>query len=347
MSAKERIRVGVIGAGRWGIEHIEAYRSLPDVDVVAVADNSPEVAERAAKTFGIPRWFTTYQDLCRLGELDAVSVVTPESDHLRPVEEAARSGKHVLVEKPVATEVADVQTMIRAAREAGVILMPGHLLRFETRYALVKEKLDRGELGTIASLQARRNRTKETRRQYARAHPVFAAAIHDIDLLLWYAASKVKRVRGFHRNICGNATPDVMWGMLEFENGILGCLECTWLTPDSVGIPNDDLLQVITDRGIARIEFVHSGLTFWKETGLEIPDISFAPRIRGRVEGALTAELGYFVSCVSRGEQPRVVTAEDGLESIRVARALVESAEKEEDVLLETDRPATMRSNAI
>jgi UDP-N-acetylglucosamine 3-dehydrogenase len=332
---ERRVRIGVVGAGRWGAEHLETYRGLPNAELVAVADSFPGRAEQAAKTFGIPRWFTRYEDLCTLENVDAVSIVTPESDHLGPVLAAAKAGKHMLVEKPVAENAIDVQSMIDVARTAGVIFMPGHICRFEMRYALVKEKLERGELGKVVSIQARRNRTKENRRLYARAHPVFAAGIHDVDLLLWYAASHVRRVRGYHRNVAGNATPDVFWGMVEFENGILGNLECTWLTPDATGIANDDLLQVITDRGIARVDFVDCGLTLWNEAGFEIPDSCFAPRIRGRVEGALAAELSYFLSCVASGEQPRAVTAEDGLRSIRIARALVESAEQERDVVLE------------
>jgi UDP-N-acetylglucosamine 3-dehydrogenase len=335
LKSAQTVKVGVIGAGRWGSEHLQGYASLPNVEVVAVADILPDRAEQAGKSFGISRWYSRYEDLCNLEEIQAVSVVTPESDHLRPVLTAAKAGKHILVEKPVAENVAEVAAMIKAARDSGVILMPGHVCRFEMRYALVKEQLAHGELGRVVSIQSRRNRTKENRRLYARAHPVFAAGIHDVDLLLWYANSPVKRLRGYHRNIMGNATPDVFWGMVEFENGILGSLECTWLTPDAAGVANDDLLQVITDRGIARVDFVNCGFALWKETGAEIPDSCFAPRIRGRMEGALVSELAYFISCVASGQQPQAVTAQDGLESIRVARALVESAESGQDVVLE------------
>ena len=346
MKSAQTVKVAVIGAGRWGSEHLRTYASLPNVEVVAVADNAPERAEQAAKSFGIPHWYTRYEDLCMLEEVQAVSVVTPESDHLRPVLAAAKAGKHILIEKPVAENIAEVQTMIDAAGSGGVILMPGHICLFEMRYALVKEQLEHGKLGRVVSIQARRNRTKENRRLYERAHPVFAAGIHDIDLLLWYANNPVKRVRGYHRNVMGNATPDVFWGMIEFENGLLGSLECNWLTPDAAGVANDDLLQVITDRGIARVDFVNCGFALWKENGAEIPDSCFAPRIRGRVEGALAAELAYFTSCVASGEQPQAVTAQDGLESIRVARALVESAESEQDVVLERDADTKIRKTA-
>src|ERR1019366_7024246 len=163
----ERVKVGVIGAGLWGVNHIEAYQGLAHAEVIAVADPVPGRAKEISKTFNIPRWFENHEDLCALEEIQAVSIVTPESEHLKPVEAAAKAGKHILVEKPVAYSVAEVEEMIAAARQADVILMPGHLLRFETRYALIKEMLNHHELGSIASIQARRNRTKGNFKKYA------------------------------------------------------------------------------------------------------------------------------------------------------------------------------------
>ena len=331
----ERVKVGVIGVGLWGVNHVEAYRGLPHAEVVAVADPAPGRAEEVARKYGIPHWFEDCEALCALKDIDAVSIVTPESEHLKPVEASARAKKHMLVEKPMAHSVSEVQRMIAAARQADVILMPGHLLRFETRYATVKEMLDNHELGSVVSIQARRNRTKGNFKKYGRAHPIFAVAVHDIDLLLWYAQAKVQRVRGYQRNIQGSAVPDVVWGIVEFSNEILGIIETTWLTPDAAGVFSNDSLQLITDSGIARIDLVDGGLSFWLEKGLYVPDTIAAPRIRGHVDGSLAAELSYFLACVVNGTKPQVVTAEDALEGIRVAVALVKSAAEQRDILLD------------
>ena len=188
----DRVKVGIIGVGLWGVNHLEAYLGLPQAEVIAVADPAPGRAETIAKQFNIPRWFQSFEDLCAVKELDAVSIVSPEAEHLKPVEAAAEAGKHILLEKPIAYSVTDAEQMISAARKAGVILMPGHLLRLEARYALIKEALDNHELGSVVSIQSRRNRTKGTFKKYARAHPIFAVAVHDIDLLLWYAQSEVR-----------------------------------------------------------------------------------------------------------------------------------------------------------
>lgn len=330
----DRVKVGIIGVGLWGMNHIEAYRGMPNAEVFAVADPTPGRAEAAAKQFNIPHWFDNFEDLCAIDQIDAVSVVSPEAEHLKPVEAAARAKKHILLEKPIAYSASDAEKMIAVTRKAGVILMPGHLLRFEPRYALIKEALENHELGSVVSIQARRNRTKGTFKKYGRAHPLFAVAVHDIDLLLWYAQSKVHRVRCYQRSVQGGPVPDVVWGIIEFTNGVLGIVETTWLTPDSVGVSSNDALQLITDKGIARLDFVDGGLSFWMENGLSIPDTSVAPRIRGHIEGSLAAELSYFLACVTNGTKPAVVTAEEALEGIRIAAALIESAEKEHDVVL-------------
>jgi UDP-N-acetylglucosamine 3-dehydrogenase len=330
----DRVKVGIIGVGLWGVNHIEAYRGLPHAELFAVADPVPGRAEAVAKKFNIPHWFENFEELCALQEVDAVSIVSPESEHLMPVKAAAAAGKHILLEKPIAYSVSDAERMISAARQAGVILMPGHLLRFETRYALIKEALDHHQLGSVVSIQARRNRTKGNFKKYARAHPIFAVAVHDIDLLLWYAQSTVRRVRGYQRNIQGGPVPDVVWGIIEFSNGVLGVIETTWLTPDAVGVFSNDALQLITDKGIARLDLVDGGLSFWMENGLSVPDTIGAPRIRGHIEGSLAAELSYFLACVINGTRPDVVTAEEALQGIRIAVALVQSAEKEQDIVL-------------
>ena len=331
----ERVKVGVVGAGLWGENHIAAYQGLPFAEVIAVADPAPHRAQEIARKYNIPHWFQDYAELCSLQEVDAVSIVTPESEHLRPVERAARAGKHILVEKPIAHSVSEVEQMIAVARESNVILMPGHLLRFEARYAMVKEMLDQRELGSVVSIQARRNRTKENFRRYGRVHPVFAVAVHDIDLILWYAQSQVHKVRGYHRNIQGGSVPDLFWGIIEFSNGMLAIIESTWLTPDAVGVFSNDSLQLTTDKGIARLDLVDGGLSFWVERGLYVPDTAVAPQIRGRIGGSLAAELSYFLTCVISGQKPQVVTAEDALEGIRIAVALVDSANKEQDVILD------------
>lgn len=324
MSRQGRVRVGLIGCGVFGESHLEAYSGLPFVEVVAVADAVEERARKLASRHGVPHVASGIRELCSLKDLDAVSVVTTEDQHLEPVLTAIKHGKHVLVEKPMATKTEDACKMVEAAQKAGVILMPGHILRFETRYAAVKERLDKGGLGRVVYLYARRNRPKWQGKIYKRGPIILETAIHDIDAMLWYANAKVDSVYCCDVKLEPQAEADLTCAVLKFSGGAVGFLQTSWLLPDKTAFL-DDALQVIATAGLANVDVLHSGLSIWREEGVEYPDVSYEPRLRGAAFGALREELNYFAMCVLEGRQPTVVTAQDGVEAVRVAGALVES----------------------
>lgn len=329
----ERVRIGVAGCGLFGESHLQAFRAVPAAEVVAVYDVVGERAVEAARAFGVPQVCSTLEELCR-AEVDAVDVVTPEETHLAPVLEAIRAGKHVFVEKPLATDLEQCGQMIDAAESAGRILMAGHILRFETKYVLLKQEIDSGRLGKIVSMHARRNRLKTLLERYGRTHPMIENAIHDIDLMLWYTGDRVTRVRGYGRKATGGKHDDVCWGVLEFGGGALGVVETIWLLPREAGILLDDAFQLVGDRGVGQVSFFPGGLSFWRESGFEIPDASYDPRVRNAAHGALRDELAYFCECVQCGRQPEIIRPREASNAVRVALALMESARANRDVVI-------------
>ena len=330
----EKVQVGVIGVGAFGDSHVVGYQSLPYVNLAAVCDVNPERAQHIAERYNIPKWYTDYHQLLRETPLDAVSVCTPEAAHLAPTLAALEAGKHVLVEKPIATRLDEARQMIDAARAANRFLMPGHILRFETRYALVQEQIAAGELGEIVSITARRNRPKWLAKTYLRTPGVLEISIHDLDVLLWYTRDRVNRIYAVQRNIGKYSNPDATWALLEFQRGAVAYIETLWLNPDQGGIGVNDAMQVTGTRGIANIDFIHSGLSIWKETGYNLPDASHEPRVRGEMFGALHHELEYFTRCVLENRPPNVVSLDDALHGLEVALAIVESAETRKEIVL-------------
>ncbi len=328
----KKLRIGLIGCGAFGESHMATFAGIPYAEVVAVTDIDPRRAERAASRYNIPAIAEDFRELCALPQVDAVDVVTPEAHHLAPVLMAFENGKHVFVEKPMSTTVADAQAMVDAARKTGLILMPGHVCRFETKYATVKEQLATGGLGRIVAIAARQNRPKWLAPTYKRTHQVLVCSVHDLDIMLWYTGAKAKRVRGYEVRLDPASGPDLTWGVVEFEGGALGFVQTMWLLPDKAQVL-DDAMQVITTAGVANID-VHSGLSLWKEEGQEVPEISYEPRLRGSVFGALREELSYFALCVLNGRHPEVVTAEEGVEAVRTAVALIDSARLGREVVL-------------
>lgn len=328
----DRVRIGLVGCGLFGESHLRAYCAIPGAEITAVYDPVQEHARELAQTFRIPRTCSSLEELCQLSDIDAVDVVSPEEHHLEPVLAAIRAGKEVFVEKPLATNLDDCSQIIRAATDARRILMVGHILRFETKCVLLKQEVESGRMGKIVSMHARRNRPSSLLGRYDRTHPVLENAIHDIDLMLWYAGERVRRVRGFGRKATGRKHHDTFWGVLEFESGSLGIVETIWLLPQRAGVLLDDAFQLIGDRSIGNISLYPGALSFWRDDGFEIPDSGYDPRVRGTAVGALRDELMYFCECVRNHRQPEIITAREAKNAVRVALALIESGNRQHDV---------------
>ena len=130
---RARLGVGVIGLGEFGEKHLQAYRSLSSVQIVSVCSRSRERAEDVARRFEAKRWTTDLRQFIADPEIDAVSVTTSEDRHLEPVISAIEAGKHVFIEKPIATDLSDAQQMVEACSRSDVTVMPGHIMRFAPR----------------------------------------------------------------------------------------------------------------------------------------------------------------------------------------------------------------------
>ena len=326
------IRIGLVGCGLFGESHMRAYQAVPGVEITAVYDPVEEKAEEIAQTFRVPRICSSLEELCHRPEVDAVDVVSPEENHLESVLTALGAGKEVFVEKPLATELSHCDQMIEAAEAGGRILMVGQILRFETKYVILQQDIAAKRLGKIVSMHARRNRPQSLLERYDRNHLAMECSIHDVDLMLWYTGERVRRVRGFGRRVTGRKHHDTLWGVLEFEGGALGVVETIWLLPYQAGIGLDDAMQVIGDRGVGNVSLYPGSLSFWREEGYEAPDVGYDPRVRGAALGALRDELMYFAACVRERRRPEIITPREAKNAVRVALALVESANRDAEV---------------
>ena len=130
---RHRLRFGVIGLGEFGEAYLAALRDLRDVldiETVAVCSRSGNRAREMAEQYGIARWYDDPVAFAEDSEVDVVCVVTSEAEHADPVTRALQVGKHVIVEKPLATTLGEADALIALAKQAGRQLLVGHLLRF-------------------------------------------------------------------------------------------------------------------------------------------------------------------------------------------------------------------------
>ncbi|OFX15775.1 MAG: hypothetical protein A2Z18_10525 [Armatimonadetes bacterium RBG_16_58_9] len=146
----KKVRVGVIGCGGIATKgHLPWYWENPQAELVAVCDEIPEVAQRTAGRWEAAHCLTDWRELLELKDLDAVSVCAPVWTHREMVVAAARAGKHVLCEKPMARSLEEAQAMVEAAEAAGVNLMVGFMKRFNPGFRRIKEIIDSGRIGKV------------------------------------------------------------------------------------------------------------------------------------------------------------------------------------------------------
>jgi UDP-N-acetylglucosamine 3-dehydrogenase len=297
-----------------------------------VASRSPARAEEIAERYGVSLWYGSHEELLADDTIEAISVTTAEHEHREPVVTALETGKHVLVEKPIASTLEDAQAMLEASRTSSGTLMPGHVLRFAPTFASVKAAVDAGELGRIVAMTARRNRPASLIASHGRVHPALITAIHDIDIMLWLAGEDVRRVRAVDRLAGRDVGAHGLWGLLEFESGAIAMIETSWLIPDGADITTDDACHVTGMLGTARIQLESPPLRVWTSGGSVAPDVGYEPVVHGITGGALGMEIAHFARQALGGSPSPIVTPEDGVRALAVVLALIEAADTGETV---------------
>jgi UDP-N-acetylglucosamine 3-dehydrogenase len=321
-----RVRVGVIGLGDFGERHVQALKSIEGVDVVAVCSRSRERAEEVARRYGVRRWYTEREKIVGDDQIDAVTVATADDDHVEPTVLAAEAGKDVLLEKPIATTLQDSDRIISAVQRYGVIFMVGHILRFDRRYRLVKNMCERGEVGRVGSMYARRLGRRRAAGIYLdRVSPPVQTGVHDIDIMRWITGREVIQVSGFSARIFSYKYPDVFWTVIKFDNGCVGVVENGFLLSDNFPHFIDSQFEMVGEKATIHIFTPGEFFAIYDQRGVDKPDITYWPRMDGYAEGALKDELEYFAKCVAAGNQPEFVPVEDARRSLEIALKAMES----------------------
>jgi predicted dehydrogenase len=264
------IGTGSIAAGA----HLPAIAKLGDLlELVAVADTRPEVAQLVGQRYGVDA-YEDYRDLLGRSDIDLVDICTPEFLHAEQTIAAAAAGKHVFCEKPMAASVAEADAMIEACERAGVRLMVGHSRRFTPRYMQIRAAIDAGELGEVRFV--RENERRPSAFPSAPADPVsmwtapdaagvakpwtklaaytygaaMTNAVHEMDLMRWFAGSEPEAVYADSRitDPEGEA-PDFLTCLVRFANGAVGASEIVNRLPPDYPIYHQT--EVIGDAGSA------------------------------------------------------------------------------------------------
>lgn len=192
-SSKTAHRVGIIGMGWAGETHLKAYQSIPNVDVVALADPRQERLQALKETYNIDDVYVDYEKLLSRDDIDSISIATPNQFHAPVGVAALSSGKHVLCEKPLARTSAEAEAMVQAAIANGRVLKTAFTHRERNDVQVLKATIDRGELGRVYHAKASWMRRQGipgmggwfTNRELAGGGPLIDLGVHVLDMAMY------------------------------------------------------------------------------------------------------------------------------------------------------------------
>src|ERR671920_866926 len=321
------MRVGLVGAGFMGGVHLNAYAAIPEVEVVGVADARTEAAVAGAKMVGA-RPYASFEELVAAEEVELVDVCLPTAFHRDLALKAAREGKHVILEKPIARTMEDAREILEAFSGDGPRLFVGHVVRFFPEYVGIKEKIDAGELGTIGVVRTSRRSPllmgwNDWYADWRLSGGVLVdLVIHDFDFLRW-ALGEVERV--YARGMLGREYNRLDYALvtLRFAGGAIAHVEGHWGYPGpfnySIEVAGSDALLALDSTEPASLQLVGGDPE-------EIPDLASG-------ESPYAKELEHFIHCIATGEEP-LVRAQDACEALRIGLAATESVLTGEPVTL-------------
>jgi UDP-N-acetylglucosamine 3-dehydrogenase len=323
----DKVRIGVIGLGWFGEIQCEAIIGIPNLEVAALCTRTPERLKAMATKFSVAKATCNYHDVLADPDIDAVSIVTMWDQHTEPAIDALAAGKHVFLEKPIASTVEDAAKIIAASKRSKGILQVGHICRFNPRYRMAKQAIAAGRIGRIVAMSSRRNIPAAwTPEILNKIGPIVGDAVHDTDLMLWFTDDRIVSAYAQTVDVRGLKYPDIGQTMYRFAGGATATLETVWCMPEKTPFDIDERMSIIGDVGIIHIQDTFPNLGIVSSDKLHSPDTTYWPEFDGIRGGALREELAYFASCALKGEAPAIGRPEDALAALQATLAAEESA---------------------
>jgi predicted dehydrogenase len=337
----EPIRIGVIGVGNMGQHHTRILSLLKDVELVGVSDINVERGLDTASKYRV-RFFEDYRDM--LNHVDAVCIAVPTRLHHLVGMTCLQAGVHVLIEKPIAANIAEAESLVNAAAEFHCILQVGHIERFNPAFQELHKVLKNEEL---LALEAHRMSPYSDRANDVSV--VLDLMIHDIDLMMELAGSPVVKLTASGSRASDSGYLDYVTAILGFANGIVATLTASKVTHRKIRRISAHCKNSLTEANFLNNEIlIHRqttancltdhGQVLYRQDGLieKVYTSNIEP---------LHAELEHFVSCVRGGNQPSV-GGEQALKALRLA-SLIEQMALDGKVWHEPDLSSLYPETAI
>jgi len=329
----KKLKLGVIGAGFIGTIHARIFHESFGARLVAVADADRNAQDRVTKSFGC-EYYSDYEEMLKNADIEAVSICLPDVHHVEPALAAARAGKHILLEKPMARTVEECLKIKNAVNKYGVKLMVAHVLRFDPAYKRARDAVANGEIGEVVHLSAeRKNSRLLAQRLNGRTSMLFYVGIHDIDAVQWCAGQRITKVyaqRVVNINKEWNSE-DCIYILANLGEKIIANFEYSWTLPENFPAGLKSKLEIYGSKSTALLNRFDMGLQIYKEKDTDLPyelyDMIHWPEANDRIVGDLKYELDHFIDSVQSGAE-FLMPVDDAISAVNVIEAIMESYQR-------------------
>ena len=303
----KKLGIAVIGTGFWGRNHVRVLKSLKGARVVGVFDIDQKSAKETGGRYEVQHIKSLDEALSRR-EVQAVTICTPTMTHREIAAEAMKAGKHVFIEKPLASTSQEARELLSIAEENRVYVAVGFIERYNPAVRYIKRLVDKKTLGRIILVIARR--VTRWPQRIGDVGVTKDSAIHDIDVMRYLVGGEVKSVYARTGSLL-HEFEDYSEILLYFSGGEVGFIDANWLTPRKIR-----KLTITGSEATATVDYVS------QEIMVEDSKRTVAPRLKW--EEPLRLELESFVTSTLADRQP-LASGDDGLKALEVCEAALRS----------------------
>ena len=329
------LKMALVGAGTWGEAHAGIYTEHPEAEVVAICDLNRERAEAFAKKHNVPNVYCDHREMLEKCDCDAVAIVTPDFLHTDIAVACAEAGKHMLIEKPLATRREDVMRILEAVERSGVRVMVDLHNRWNPPFNLVKQMVSSGEYGAPKTAYFKLTDAlwvaTDMLSWTAKSSILWFLGSHSLDTLSWIVGSLPEEVfayktEGMLRSR-GIDTVDGYQTLLRYRNGTIAQMENSWITPNGNSNVNDFKFDIVLEKGKFDIDASsHTLLQLTTEKTFYNPDVLVKNKVFNRHTGFAYESIRSFVDKMISGEEFYVTLREAANVTLAIL-AIMESAQ--------------------
>jgi predicted dehydrogenase len=322
-----------IGCGYWGPNLLRNFSALSGCSVKYVVDSSAERRAFVKANFPFSRAIETHQTVLEDPSVNGVVIATPAASHFSLAKDALDAGKHVFVEKPLATKVAEVDELSKRATKQNLVVMTGHTFVYNSAVRYVKRLIDAGELGELRYIYSQRLNLGRIRSDI---DALWNFAPHDISIIqYWLDDPEPISIGRQGMAYMQKGIDDVVFLSLEYPRKVIANIHVSWLDPQKVRkmiivgsrkmVVYDDIAEnklLIYDKGIDRRAILGENMDFdnpegpqfdYRSGDILMPEVKFAEPVRVEAE--------HFVNCIRTSHEPLT-----GLSHARTVVSILERA---------------------